>query len=177
MQIQWGSPSESEKEPAKVVVVKRTGLQVKEGKFLLNNAELTIRAGSVHYFRMMPDYWLYTLTALKNSGLNTVDTCVPWNVHEELRGKFNWRTMNDLRHFISIAKDLGLFVILRIGPYVNCDLDFGGMPAYVVPFRILYLQSRLAVFISTCLTILLEVSGSKSLTIGNFPLFLMPNVS
>ncbi len=102
---------------------------MRKGKFLLDGQDLIIRAGSISYFRIMPDYWLYTLTTLKASGLNAVEACVPWNVHENIRGKFNWRTMNDLRHFISIASDLNLLVLLRIGPYVNCDVDFGGLPA------------------------------------------------
>ena len=38
----------------------------------------------------------------------------------------------DLEYFISLAKELGLYVILRPGPYICAEWEFGGLPAWLL---------------------------------------------
>lgn len=57
-----------------------------------------------------------------------VQTYVPWNLHEPSPGKYNWEGYADLTGFLQVAADLGLNVLLRAGPYICGEWDFGGLP-------------------------------------------------
>ncbi|XP_015755395.1 PREDICTED: beta-galactosidase-1-like protein 2 [Acropora digitifera] len=67
-------------------------------QFYLNGQPFRILSGSVHYFRVVPEYWRDRLLKLKAMGLNTVQTYVPWNVHEEIKGEFKFDGILDLAH-------------------------------------------------------------------------------
>ncbi|MCY0935822.1 glycoside hydrolase family 35 protein [Streptomyces sp. H34-S4] len=88
-----------------------------------------IVSGALHYFRVHPDLWEDRLTRLRSMGANTVDTYVPWNFHETAPGKADFTGWRDLGRFLRIAQDLGLDVIVRPGPYICAEWDFGGLPA------------------------------------------------
>ena len=68
-------------------------------------------------------------------GLNTVETYVPWNLHEETRGTFDFQGMLDLVSFVRLAEKLGLYVIVRPGPYICSEWDWGGLPAWLLRDR------------------------------------------
>jgi beta-galactosidase len=65
-------------------------------------------------------------------GLNTVETYVFWNLHEPSPGQFDFSGQNDVAGFIREAQQEGLFVILRPGPYVCAEWEFGGYPAWLL---------------------------------------------
>ncbi|MBT2468305.1 beta-galactosidase [Streptomyces sp. ISL-66] len=88
-----------------------------------------IVSGALHYFRVHPDLWEDRLTRLRALGVNTVDTYVPWNFHETAPGKADFTGWRDLGRFLRIAQDLGLDAIVRPGPYICAEWDFGGLPA------------------------------------------------
>lgn len=56
--------------------------------FLLNGKPFQIISGSIHYFRVVPEYWQDRLEKLKNMGCNTVETYIPWNITEPKKGEF-----------------------------------------------------------------------------------------
>ncbi|WP_454811085.1 glycoside hydrolase family 35 protein [Paenarthrobacter nitroguajacolicus] len=91
-----------------------------------------ILAGAIHYFRVHPDLWQDRLRRLKAMGANTVDTYVAWNFHQPTRDEgpdfSGWR---DLGHFIDLAAEEGLDVIVRPGPYICAEWDNGGFPAWL----------------------------------------------
>ncbi|XP_006820858.2 beta-galactosidase-1-like protein 2 [Saccoglossus kowalevskii] len=104
-----------------------------EGKqFSLNGRPFQILSGAVHYFRVHPDYWKDRLLKLKACGLNTVETYVPWNAHEEVKGQFDFTGILDLVRYIKLAQEVGLFVIFRPGPYICSEWDFGGLPSWLL---------------------------------------------
>lgn len=104
-----------------------------EGKqFLLNDKPITIISGAIHYFRVVPQYWRDRLLKLKACGFNTVETYVPWNLHEPQEGTFNFEGIADLEQFIQIAEELGLLVIVRPSPYICAEWEFGGLPAWLL---------------------------------------------
>ncbi len=53
---------------------------------------------------------------------------MPWNLHEPSPASYNWKGNANLTEFLSIAGDLGLSVLLRAGPYICGEWDFGGLP-------------------------------------------------
>ena len=101
-------------------------------QFLLDNEPLTIISGAIHYFRVVPEYWQDRLEKLKNAGFNTVETYMPWNLHEPSPGQFDFSGMLDIERFISLAEKLGLYVIIRPGPYICAEWEFGGLPAWLL---------------------------------------------
>ncbi|CAI5795235.1 beta-galactosidase-1-like protein 2 isoform X1 [Podarcis lilfordi] len=108
------------------------GLQARNSKFLLEGKEFRIFGGSMHYFRIPREYWKDRLIKMKACGLNTLTTYVPWNLHEEVRGKFDFRGNLDLRAFLRTAEEVGLWVILRPGPYICSEWDLGGLPSWLL---------------------------------------------
>src|SRR5690554_225841 len=100
--------------------------------FEYNGKSIQIISGAVHYFRIVPEYWEDRLLKLKACGLNTVETYVPWNIHEPKQGQFNFQGMADIVRFIETAGELGLHVIVRPGPYICAEWEFGGFPAWLL---------------------------------------------
>ncbi|MFC9292712.1 beta-galactosidase family protein [Streptomyces sp. NPDC057011] len=88
-----------------------------------------IVSGALHYFRVHPDLWEDRLSRLRAMGVNTVDTYVPWNFHEVAPGKADFTGWRDLGRFLRLAQGLGLDAIVRPGPYICAEWDFGGLPA------------------------------------------------
>ncbi|XP_058049979.1 beta-galactosidase-1-like protein 2 isoform X2 [Ahaetulla prasina] len=108
------------------------GLQAKHSQFLLEEKPFRILGGSMHYFRIPQEYWRDRLVKMKACGLNTLTTYVPWNLHEAVRGKFDFSGNLDLQAFLRIAEEVGLWVILRPGPYICSEWDLGGLPSWLL---------------------------------------------
>lgn len=103
-----------------------------EKSFILNGERVFLTSGSVHYFRAPRESWHEILLKAKRCGLNTIDTYVAWNMHEPEEGTYRFSGDLDLDYFISLAGELGLYVIMRPGPYICAEWDFGGFPAWLI---------------------------------------------
>ena len=57
-----------------------------------------------------------------------LQTYVPWNLHEPSPGVYKWDATADLTGYLDLAARLGLNVLLRAGPYICGEWDFGGLP-------------------------------------------------
>ena len=101
-------------------------------KFYLNGEPFQIISGGIHYFRVVPEYWKDRLEKIKALGCNTVETYVAWNVHEPKKGEFHFEGMADLKRFITLAQELGLWVIVRPSPYICAEWEFGGLPGWLL---------------------------------------------
>lgn len=100
--------------------------------FYMDGKPVRIISGAFHYFRTVPEYWQDRLEKLKNLGCNTVETYIPWNLHEPRKGEFCFEGILDIEHFIQLAQKLGLYVILRPSPYICAEWEFGGLPAWLL---------------------------------------------
>ncbi|CAH3188239.1 unnamed protein product [Porites evermanni] len=107
-------------------------LRTEKQQFLLEGKPFRILSGAIHYFRVVPEYWKDRLLKLKAMGLNTVETYVPWNLHEEVKGQFNFEGILDIVHFIKLAQSVGLYVIVRPGPYICAEWELGGLPSWLL---------------------------------------------
>ena len=105
--------------------------EIKED-FLLNGQPFKIMSGAIHYFRIDPADWYHSLYNLKALGFNTVETYIPWNLHEPKKGEFHFEGILDLERFLSIAKELELYAIVRPSPYICAEWEFGGFPAWLL---------------------------------------------
>jgi len=100
--------------------------------FELDGMPFQIISGAIHSARVPRAYWRDRLRKARAMGLNTVETYVFWNEHEAEPGKFDFSGQNDIAEFVREAQQEGLFVILRPGPYVCAEWDFGGYPAWLL---------------------------------------------
>ena len=88
-------------------------------------------SGAIHYPRSTPAMWPDLMKRSRDAGLNTVETYVFWNLHEHQRGLLDFSGRLDLALFCRLAKEQGLHVILRIGPYICAETNYGGFPPWL----------------------------------------------
>lgn len=99
--------------------------------FLLDGKRIWLAAGEIHYFRLPREEWREALLRAKRAGLNTISTYVPWNFHEEREGEPDFSGDRDLAHYIDLVGELGMYAMLRPGPYICSEWDGGGLPAWL----------------------------------------------
>jgi len=100
--------------------------------FLLDGKPFVIVSGEMHYPRVPREYWRDRMRKMKAMGLNTLCTYVFWNLHEPRPGKFDFTGNLDVAEFVRTAQQEGLWVIVRPGPYICTEWDFGGMPWWLL---------------------------------------------
>jgi beta-galactosidase len=105
---------------------------IQASDFFLDGKPFRILSGAMHYFRVPRLYWEDRLHKARLMGLNTIETYVAWNLHEPRPGQFHFGGNLDVRAYIEAAAQEGLKVILRPGPYICSEWDFGGLPAWLL---------------------------------------------
>jgi beta-galactosidase len=114
--------------PLSLLAAKNQTFEIKDGHFYRNGKETHIYSGEMHYSRIPHEYWRHRLRMMKAMGLNTVATYVFWNFHESEPGVWDFSGDRNLAEYIRIAGEEGMMVILRPGPYVCAEWEFGGYP-------------------------------------------------
>lgn len=105
---------------------------VANGQFTLDGKPFRIISGEMHYPRIPRAYWRERFRMARAMGLNTITTYVFWNVHETRPGVYDFSGNNDVAEFVREAQQEGLYVILRPGPYVCAEWEWGGYPAWLL---------------------------------------------
>ncbi len=80
---------------------------------------------------MHPDLWADRIHKARLMGLNTIETYVPWNLHEPRPGEWDWSDGADLARFLDAVAAEGMQAIVRPGPYICAEWDNGGLPAWL----------------------------------------------
>lgn len=102
-------------------------------EFLLDGKPLQIISGEMHPARIPEEYWRHRIKMAKAMGCNTIAAYIFWNHQETTEGVFDFKTGNrDVAKFIRICQEEGMWVLLRPGPYVCAEWDFGGLPPYLL---------------------------------------------
>mmetsp|Transcript_13310 Transcript_13310/g.40276 ORF Transcript_13310/g.40276 Transcript_13310/m.40276 type:complete len:730 (-) Transcript_13310:513-2702(-) len=109
---------------------------IENNRFMLDGEPFQIISGSIHYSRIHPAYWRDRLLRVKSMGLNAIQFYVPWNQHEVTPGNFTWENDADVEGFIKLAAELDLLVLLRPGPYICAEWDFGGLPSWLASSKV-----------------------------------------
>lgn len=128
-----------------------------EKDFLLDNKPFRIMAGEIHFQRIPREYWADRLTKLKAAGLNTVGTYVFWNALEPEPGRWDFSEGNDLAAFVRTAQRIGLWVIVRPGPYACAEWDFGGLPAWLLRTPDIKVRCSDPRYLAACETYILKL--------------------
>ncbi|PQQ16968.1 beta-galactosidase [Prunus yedoensis var. nudiflora] len=98
---------------------------------IINGQKRILISGSIHYPRSTPEMWPDLIQKAKDGGLDVIQTYVFWNGHEPSPGKYYFEDRYDLVKFIKLVHQAGLYVNLRIGPYVCAEWNFGGFPVWL----------------------------------------------
>ncbi|KAI8533039.1 hypothetical protein RHMOL_Rhmol11G0265200 [Rhododendron molle] len=98
---------------------------------IINGQKRILFSGSIHYPRSTPQMWEGLIQKAKDGGLDVIDTYVFWNLHEPTAGNYNFEGRYDLVGFIKMVQKAGLYVHLRIGPYICAEWNFGGFPVWL----------------------------------------------
>ena len=92
-------------------------------------------SAEIHYFRVPKRYWSICFERIKKSGFRIISSLVPWNLHEEKPGQFDFQGLDnpykDLIVFLELAREFGFKIILRPGPWIKSEWPDGGLPNYI----------------------------------------------
>lgn len=109
--------------------------------FRIRGKRVFLVGGEFHYFRVPHELWEDRLIKMKRAGANFVATYIPWNWHEPREGEERWEGDFDLERFITISQQVGLYLVVKPGPYICAEWDFGGYPDWIlakhIPLRVL----------------------------------------
>lgn len=101
--------------------------------FMLDGKPFQMISGEMHPARIPHEYWRHRIQMAKAMGCNTIAAYVFWNYHEPVKGQFDFSSGNhNIAEFIKIAQEEGMWVLLRPGPYVCAEWEFGGLPPYLL---------------------------------------------
>ena len=126
--------------PAGVTFSQPDRIRYDNHSLIIDGKPVFIFSGELHYFRCPRELWKDRLQKMKDAGLNCVDTYLAWNLHEPEEplnpdDYSKLREMEQIGDFIQTARDVGLYVIIRPGPYICAELDRGGLPGWLMKHR------------------------------------------
>ncbi|CAH8338182.1 unnamed protein product [Eruca vesicaria subsp. sativa] len=98
---------------------------------IINGQRRILLSGSIHYPRSTPEMWPGLIQKAKEGGVDVIETYVFWNGHEPSPGNYYFGDRYDLVKFIKLVQQAGLYVNLRIGPFVCAEWNFGGFPVWL----------------------------------------------
>ncbi|KAF8393544.1 hypothetical protein HHK36_021788 [Tetracentron sinense] len=113
-------------------VVNDRKFEISNDMFWKDGHPFQIIGGDLHYFRILPEYWEDRLLRAKALGLNTIQIYVPWNLHQPKPEELVFEGIADIESFLKLCQQLGFLVMLRPGPYICGEWDFGGFPAWLL---------------------------------------------
>ncbi|MCC2686330.1 MAG: beta-galactosidase, partial [Paenibacillaceae bacterium] len=96
--------------------------------WFIRDQRIFIISAAIHYFRLPRQEWAEVLDKARAAGCNCVETYIPWNWHEEKEGEWDFSGDKDLEAFLSMCEERELYAIVRPGPYICAEWDFGGLP-------------------------------------------------
>jgi beta-galactosidase len=88
------------------------------------------------YYRDSVEHWSDRLDRLKKSHVNVISFYVPWRHHHvgnsvDFEGTLS--PNKNVKLFIKLCQEKGFFVLLKPGPFIHAETDFGGLPDFVSP--------------------------------------------
>lgn len=99
---------------------------------MVDGRRLQVFSGEFHYWRLpSPGLWRDVLEKLRAGGYNAVSVYFDWDFHSPAPGVYDFTGVRDVDQLLTMASDLGMYVIARPGPYINAETDGGGFPGWL----------------------------------------------
>ncbi|GAB2277284.1 Beta-galactosidase 10 [Dionaea muscipula] len=86
---------------------------------------------SIHYPRSVPAMWPGLVQLAKEGGADVIESYVFWNGHELSPDNYYFEDRFDLVKFVKIVQQAGMYMMLRIGPFVAAEWNYGGIPVWL----------------------------------------------
>lgn len=101
--------------------------------FEVNQQRLYVFAGEWHYWRIpVPEMWIDIMQKIKAAGFTGFSMYVSWGYHAPNNHTLDFTTgAHDFTPILKLAREMGLYVIFRPGPYMNAEANAGGYPLWV----------------------------------------------
>jgi hypothetical protein len=127
--------------------------------------------------RVPREYWADRLQKAKSLGLNTIFSYIYWNELEPVQGQWNFTGINDIAAWYREVQKAGLYAVLRPGPYVCGERDWGGFPAWLSQIPGMKVRANNEPFLAAAEQYIKAISGQlKSAQITNGGPLLMVQV-
>ncbi|KAK8973773.1 hypothetical protein V6N11_064509 [Hibiscus sabdariffa] len=98
---------------------------------IINGHHKILFSGSIHYPRSTPQMWPSLIAKAKAGGLDVIETLVFWNLHEPQPGQFDFSGERDIVRFIKEIQAQGLYACIRVGPFIQGEWSYGGLPFWL----------------------------------------------
>ncbi|GAB2291951.1 hypothetical protein Dimus_026201 [Dionaea muscipula] len=118
-------------EESETTGAKEVGVTYDSRSLRINGRREIIFSGSIHYPRTQAQDWDDLLRKSKQGGLNCIQTYVFWNIHEPVKGQFDFTGNRDVVTFIKKIGELGMWATLRVGPFIQAEWNHGGLPYWL----------------------------------------------
>ncbi|MFJ9147948.1 beta-galactosidase [Streptomyces sp. NPDC102270] len=100
--------------------------------FLVDGKRTYLWSGEFHYFRLpSPDLWRDIFQKMKAAGFNSTSLYFDWGYHSPKPGVYDFTGVRDADKVLDMAEEAGLYVIARPAPYINAEVDSGGLPGWL----------------------------------------------
>ncbi|KAJ5190482.1 uncharacterized protein N7498_009467 [Penicillium cinerascens] len=99
--------------------------------FLLHGEPYRIIGGQMDPQRIPNELWADRLAKARAMGLNTIFSYIFWDQLEPTQGAWDFSGNNDIAKYFRTAQEQGLNVVLRPGPYICGEHEWGGFPAWL----------------------------------------------
>lgn len=109
--------------------------------FLKDGQPFRYISGTLHYFQIPRELWRDRMLRMRALGCNALQTYVIWSLHQPSEKAYDFTKDANLTEYLSLAKELGFVVILRLGPYIDAEMDFGGFPYWLLKNKDIVLRS------------------------------------
>ncbi|KAK2439709.1 beta-galactosidase [Trifolium repens] len=113
---------------------------------IINGERRLILSGAIHYPRSTSQMWPDLIKKAKDGGLDAIETYIFWDIHEPVRRQYDFSKDLDFIKFLKNVQEAGLYVVLRIGPYVCAEWNYGGFPMWLHNLPGIQLRTDNAVF-------------------------------
>ncbi|KAK1146760.1 hypothetical protein N8T08_002521 [Aspergillus melleus] len=98
----------------------------------VHGERLFLFSGDFAPFRLpVPSLWLDTMQKIKAAGFNAISFYPDWALLEGKRGEVSMDGVFDLEPFFDAAKEAGVYLIARQGPYIHSETAGGGFPGWM----------------------------------------------
>ena len=98
----------------------------------IDGKRVVVWSGEIHPFRLPnPSLWRDVMQKMKALGFNGVAFYFDWGYHSPAPGVYDFSGVRNVERALEIAKEEGMYIIARTGPYINSELTGGGYPGWM----------------------------------------------
>ncbi|PWY89958.1 putative beta-galactosidase B [Aspergillus heteromorphus CBS 117.55] len=110
-----------------------TAVQWDHYSFQVDGQRVFVFSGEFHYWRIpVPGLWRDILEKIKSAGFTAFTFYSSWAWHSPNNHTVDFTTgARDITPIFELAKELGMYIIVRPGPYINAEASAGGFPLWL----------------------------------------------